>query len=96
MLSSPSATELARCTTYAYASLGMQKSGASAGVNAPEGNDSADGAPEIAAAMGAGEYPEHVVDQREIYEAYGFLDMPHAQGQYTAQPERVQELTYSP
>ena len=31
-----SATELARCTTYAYASLGMQKSGASAGINAPE------------------------------------------------------------
>ena len=31
-----SATEIARCTTYAYASLGMQKSGASAGINAPE------------------------------------------------------------
>ena len=31
-----SATEFARCTTYAYASLGMQKSGASAGINAPE------------------------------------------------------------
>ena len=31
-----SATELARCTTYAYASLGLQKSGASAGINAPE------------------------------------------------------------
>jgi hypothetical protein len=29
-----SATELARCTTYAYASLGLQKSGASAGINA--------------------------------------------------------------
>jgi len=31
-----SATELARSTTYAYASLGLQKSGASAGINAPE------------------------------------------------------------
>lgn len=30
------ATELARCTTYAYASLGLQKGGASAGINAPE------------------------------------------------------------
>ncbi|HUP75173.1 MAG TPA: hypothetical protein VM282_19165 [Acidimicrobiales bacterium] len=30
------ATEIARCTTYAYASLGIQKSGASAGINAPE------------------------------------------------------------
>jgi hypothetical protein len=30
------ATEIARCTTYAYASLGLQKSGASAGINAPE------------------------------------------------------------
>jgi glutamate dehydrogenase/leucine dehydrogenase len=30
------ATELARCTTYAYASLGVQKGGASAGINAPE------------------------------------------------------------
>ncbi len=61
----------------------------------PPGNDSADGAPEIAAAMG-GDYPEHVVDQREIYEAYGFLDMPHTPTQYTAQPEQVQELTYNP
>ena len=31
-----SATELARCTSYAYASLGIEKSGASAGINAPE------------------------------------------------------------
>jgi hypothetical protein len=31
-----SATELARCTTYAYASLHVTKSGASAGINAPE------------------------------------------------------------
>ena len=30
------ATELARCTTYAYASLGIEKCGASAGINAPE------------------------------------------------------------
>ena len=30
------ATELARCTTYAYASLHTEKSGASAGINAPE------------------------------------------------------------
>jgi hypothetical protein len=37
-----------------------------------------------------------VVDQRELYESYGFLDMPHTQAQYTAQPERVDELTYSP
>jgi len=62
----------------------------------PPGNDSADGAPEIAAAMGSGDYPEHVVDQRELYEAYGFLDMPHAADQYRAEPEQVQELTYSP
>lgn len=62
----------------------------------PPGNDSADGAPEIAAATGPGEYPEHVVDQREIYEAYGFLDMPHTQAQYSAQPEQVQQLTYDP
>ena len=62
----------------------------------PPGNDSADGAPEIAAAMGAGDYPEHVVDQRQLYEAYAFLDMPHTQAQYTMQPEQVQELTYSP
>jgi hypothetical protein len=33
-----SATELARCTTYAYASLRIEKSGASAGINAPEGD----------------------------------------------------------
>jgi glutamate dehydrogenase/leucine dehydrogenase len=31
-----SATELARCTTYAYACLGIEKGGASAGINAPE------------------------------------------------------------
>ncbi len=62
----------------------------------PPGNDSADGAPEIAAAMGQDEYPEHVVDQRELYEAYSFLDMPHTAAQYTASPEQVQELTYSP
>jgi hypothetical protein len=31
-----SATELARCITYAYASLRIEKSGASAGINAPE------------------------------------------------------------
>jgi hypothetical protein len=61
----------------------------------PPGNDSADGAPEIAAAQ-MGNYPKHVVDQREIYEDYGFLDMPHTQPQYSAQPERVQQLTYSP
>jgi penicillin amidase len=62
----------------------------------PPGNDSADGGPEIAAAMGPGEYPEHVVDQREIYEAYGFLDMPHSQAQYSAGPEQVQQLSYDP
>ena len=61
----------------------------------PPGNDSADGAPEIAAAQ-TGDYPAHVVDQRELYEDYGFLDMPHTQAQYTAQPEQVQQLTYSP
>jgi glutamate dehydrogenase/leucine dehydrogenase len=32
-----SATELARCITYAYASLRIEKGGASAGINAPEG-----------------------------------------------------------
>jgi penicillin amidase len=62
----------------------------------PPGNDSADGAPEVAAAMGPGEYPEHVVDQRLLYEAYDFLDMPFAKAQYSAAPEKVQELTYSP
>jgi hypothetical protein len=31
-----SATEFARCTTYAYASLGVQRSGASAGINTSE------------------------------------------------------------
>lgn len=62
----------------------------------PPGNDSADAAHEIAAAEALGEYPRHVVDQRAIYEDYGFIGMPRARGQYAAGGGRVQELTYSP
>ena len=59
----------------------------------PPGNGSADSATEIAAAQ-AGDYPRHFVDQREIYERYGFLDMPHRPEQYRASPESVTELSY--
>jgi hypothetical protein len=60
----------------------------------PPGNDSADGAPEIAAATAFGQYPPHVVDQRELYEDYGHLDMPRAPEAYRADPESVQTLAY--
>ena len=59
----------------------------------PPGNSSADGAPEVAAAQRV-EYPEHFVDQRELYEAYGHLDMPHARDQYSNNTESVTRLTY--
>ena len=62
----------------------------------PPGNDSVDGAAEMAQAQATGTFPKHVVDQRELYENYDFLDMPHTQAQYSAQPEQVQQLTYSP
>ena len=59
----------------------------------PPGNSSADGAPEIAAAQ-MGSYPKHFVDQRELYENYEHLDMPHTREQYTAAPESVTTLSY--
>ena len=59
----------------------------------PPGNGSADGATEVAAAQN-GRYPEHFDDQRKIYEAYGFLDMPHTREQYTANTESVTRLRY--
>ncbi len=41
------------------------------------------------------ELPAHIrSQQREIYEAYGFLDMPHAAAQYQAAPESVTRLRY--
>jgi penicillin G amidase len=49
----------------------------------PPGNGSADGAPEIAAAQ-LGQYPKHFVDQRELYEDYGHLDMPRFPAQFRA------------
>lgn len=57
------------------------------------GNDSADGAPEIANAQ-SGRYPKHFADQREIYERYGFLNMPRAAAQYRENPESVTRLPY--
>lgn len=59
----------------------------------PPGNGSADSATEVAAAQ-RGVYPKHFDDQRKIYEAYGFLDMPGARAQYTAAPESVTHLRY--
>ena len=59
----------------------------------PPGNSSADGAPEILAAQ-MGRYPRHFVDQRELYERYEHLDMPHAREQYTREPESVTTLSY--
>ncbi len=60
----------------------------------PPGNDSADGAPEIAAAQAFGQYPPHTTDQRELYEDYGHLDMPRTPDAYRADPESVQSLSY--
>jgi penicillin G amidase len=47
----------------------------------PPGNGSADGAPEIALAQ-LGRFPDHFTDQRELYERYEHLDMPHLPDQY--------------
>ena len=49
----------------------------------PPGNQSADAAHEIAGAQ-LGSYPRHFVDQRELYERYDFLPMPHRPAQYRA------------
>jgi hypothetical protein len=59
----------------------------------PPGNSSADSALEIAAAE-TGSYPEHFVDQRELYENYEHLEMPHTREEYTAAPESVTKLSY--
>lgn len=59
----------------------------------PPGNGSADSALQIATSE-LGRHPEHFVDQREIYERYGFIEMPHGRAQYTANPESVTRLDY--
>ena len=48
----------------------------------------------MTAATAFGQYPPHVVDQRELYEDYGHLDMPRAPEAYRADPESVQTFAY--
>ena len=59
----------------------------------PPGNGSADSASDIALAQN-GQYPKHFVDQREVYERYGFLTMPHRPDQFRAGTESIRTLEY--
>jgi hypothetical protein len=59
----------------------------------PPGNGNADSAPAVLAAQN-GQYPRHFVDQREAYESYEPLPMPHEPEQYRAEPESVTRLEY--
>jgi acyl-homoserine lactone acylase PvdQ len=59
----------------------------------PPGNAAADSAGDIALGQ-LGRFPDHFADQREIYERYGFIDMPHAPERYRASSD-VTRLSYA-